>query len=159
EAWEHYTLEMSRQSVAAVLGDVERNRVGSYVFVSCTGDAGPTPEMLLSKEFELPRGLSRAFVGPMCCPGAVDGPQGALDAAAARPDELALVTCAEVCSVHLRPEATKEQVVVTGLFGDAAATILLCATDAGVPETDTPIILGTHTETHGETSHAMTWKV
>jgi len=160
EAWERYTLEMSRESVAAVLGTVEPSEVGSYVFVSCTGYAGPTPEMLLSKEFGLRRDLRRTFVGHMGCYGAFNGLKVALDAVATRPDELALVTCAEVCSVHLRPEATKEQVVVTGLFGDAAATILLRAVDgAAASDAHRPAILGTHTETHAETSHAMTWKV
>jgi len=159
-AWERHALAMGRESVGAVLSDVDPAEVGSYVFVSCTGYAGPTPDMLLAKEFDLRRDLRRTFVGHMGCYAAFNGIKVALDALASRPDELAMVTCAEVCSVHLRPEATKEQVVVTGLFGDAAATLLLAAVDpAEVSDVDGPVIIGTHTETHPETSEAMTWKV
>jgi alkylresorcinol/alkylpyrone synthase len=165
EAWEHYALAMGRDSVKAALRNVDTGLIGSYVFVSCTGYAGPTPDMLLSDEFGLRRDLRRTFVGHMGCYAAFNGIKVALDAVATRPDELAMVTCAEVCSVHLRPEATKEQVLVNGLFGDAGATILLAAVDRdspaepGNPETSGPVILGTYTETHGETAHAMTWKV
>lgn len=156
EAWEHHVLAMGRDSLKAVLTDVDPAQVGSYVFVSCTGYAGPTPDMLLSDEFGLRQDLRRTFVGHMGCYAAFNGLKVALDAVGTRPGELAMVTCAEVCSVHLRPEATKEQVVVNGLFGDAAATILLGAAGPGTPG---PVILGTYTETHGETSAAMTWKV
>jgi predicted naringenin-chalcone synthase len=158
-AWERHALAMGRESVGAVLSDVDKDDVGSYVFVSCTGYAGPTPDMLLAKEFDLRRDLRRTFVGHMGCYAAFNGLKVALDALTSRPDELAMVTCAEVCSVHLRPEATKEQVVVTGLFGDAAATLLLQAADPDDSDVDGPVILSTHTETHPETSEAMTWKV
>ncbi|MFL6144132.1 MAG: type III polyketide synthase [Labedaea sp.] len=159
-AWEKNALAMGRESVGKVLTEVNPADVGSYVFVSCTGYAGPTPDMLLAKEFDLRRDLRRTFVGHMGCYAAFNGLKLGLDALAARPDELVMVTCAEVCSVHLRPEATKEQVVVTGLFGDAAATMLLEAVDpADLSNVDGPVVLGTHTETHPETSEAMTWKV
>ncbi len=155
-AWEEHALAMGRASGEAVLTGVDREDVGSYVFVSCTGYAGPTPDMLLSAEFGLRRDLRRTFVGHMGCYAAFNGLKVALDAVRSRPDELAMVTCAEVCSVHLRPEATKEQIVVNGLFGDAGATLLLAAADTG---SDGPLVLSTHTETHAETSQAMTWKV
>jgi predicted naringenin-chalcone synthase len=163
-AWEEHAFAMGRDSVAAVFdgaaGTVSPADVGSYTFVSCTGYAGPTPEMLLAKEFGLRQDLRRTFVGHMGCYAAFNGIKVALDSLTARPDELAMVTCAEVCSVHLRPEVTKEQVVVHGLFGDAAATVLLAAADADEPpETSGPLVLGTHTETHPESFRAMTWKV
>jgi len=158
EAWESGVLAMGRETVGAVLGSVDRDRIGSYTFVSCTGYAGPTPDMLLAKEFGLRPNLRRTFVGHMGCYAAFNGMKIALDALAGRPDELAMVTCAEVCSVHVRPEATREQVVITGIFGDAGATVLLAAAD-GPADSDGPLLLGTHTEAHPETSGAMTWKV
>jgi predicted naringenin-chalcone synthase len=158
QAWEKHALAMGQESVGKVLTEVDPADVGSYTFVSCTGYAGPTPDMLLAKEFDLRRDLRRTFVGHMGCYAAFNGLKVALDSVAARPDELAMVTCAEVCSVHLRPEATKEQVVVTGLFGDAGATLVLAAVD-DLSRVEGPVVLGTHTETHPETSEAMTWKV
>jgi predicted naringenin-chalcone synthase len=110
--------------------------------------------MLLAKEFGLSRTLRRTFVGHMGCYAAFNALKVGLDAVTARPDELALVSCCEICSLHLRPEMTKEQVVVHGLFADASATVLL-----GPDDGNGPALLRTHTETHYATSHAMTWTV
>jgi predicted naringenin-chalcone synthase len=155
-AWEEHALDMGRRSAGSVLDGVDVSRVGSYTMASCTGYAGPTPEMLLAKELGLRDDLRRTFIGHMGCYAAFNTIKVAMDSLTARPADLALVTCAEVCSVHLRPEITKEQVVVSGLFGDAGVSMLLQAADEDSPG---PVILHTHTETHYETSHAMTWTV
>ncbi|PWW53035.1 type III polyketide synthase [Actinokineospora spheciospongiae] len=154
--WERNVLDLGRRSAGKVLAGVDRDRVGSYTMASCTGYAGPTPEMLLAKELGLRDDLRRTFVGHMGCYAAFNTLKVALDSLAARPDDLALLTCAEICSVHLRPEVTREQVVVSGLFGDAGASMVLAAAE---PDEDGPVVLATHTETHYETSHAMTWTV
>jgi predicted naringenin-chalcone synthase len=159
-AWEQYLLAMGRETVGAVLEGVDRERVGSFTLCSCTGYAGPTPELVLAKEFGLRADLRRTFVGHMGCYAAFNTIKVAMDALANRPDDLALVTCAEVCSVHLRPELTKEQVVVNGLFADAGATMLFESADVDA-STDGggPLFLSTHTETHYDTSAAMTWRM
>jgi predicted naringenin-chalcone synthase len=163
-AWEEGVLAMGREGLTGVLAGVDRDRIGSFTMCSCTGYAGPTPEMVLAKEFGLRPDLRRTFVGHMGCYAAFNTIKVALDSLSARPEDLALVTCAEVCSVHLRPELTKEQVVVNGLFADAGVTMLLAAVDPddvpapGGPSA-APTILATHTETHYDTSAAMTWRV
>ncbi|MEV0578396.1 type III polyketide synthase [Streptomyces sp. NPDC050392] len=158
-AWEENVLAMSRRTVGGVLdeaaGGAVRERVGSLVLASCTGYAGPTPDILLAKEFELRQDLRRTFIGHMGCNAAFNVLKTALDAVAARPDELVLAGSAEVCSVHLRPEYTAEQAVVNALFGDAGGMMLLGADDGGPG----PVVLGTHTETHPETMHAMSWHI
>ncbi len=158
-AWEEHFLAMGRQTVGGVLqdvqGDTDRQRIGSFVLASCTGYSGPTPDILLAKEFGLRQDLRRTFIGHMGCNAAFNVLKTALDAIAARPAELVLAGSAEVCSVHLRPEYTAEQAVVNALFGDAGAMMLLGADD-GEPG---PVVLSTHTETHPETSHAMSWHI
>lgn len=154
-AWEENVLAMGRESLTGVLDGVDTERIGSYVMASCTGYAGPTPEMLLAKEFGLRADLRRTFVGHMGCYAAFNALKVALDSVCTRPDELALLTSAEVCSVHQRSEVSKEQAVVHGLFADAGASMLLAADDGGPG----PVFVRTHTETHYETSYAMTWRV
>jgi predicted naringenin-chalcone synthase len=153
-AWEAGVLDLGSRVVGGVLEGVDPARVGSFTMASCTGYAGPTPEMLLAKEFGLRDSLRRTFVGHMGCYAAFNALKVGLDAVAARPDEPALVACTEICSVHLRPEMTKEQVVVHGLFADAGAAVLLGPDDGAGPA-----VLRTHTETHYATSAAMTWTV
>ena len=158
-AWEEHVLDLGRRCLAEVLHGVEPAAVGSFAMASCTGYAGPTPELLLAKEFGLPAQLRRTFVGHMGCYAAFNVLKVGLDALAARPDELALVACAEVCSVHVRPEATAEQAVVHALFGDAGVALLLASGERGDSGGHGPEIVRTHTSTHYATSQAMTWRV
>lgn len=59
-----HVLAMGRESADAVLKEIDDiGDVGSYTFVSCTGYAGLTPDMLLSREFGLRQTLRRTFVG------------------------------------------------------------------------------------------------
>lgn len=154
-AWEENVLRLGRVCLDGVLAGVDTGSVGSFVLASCTGYAGPTPEVLLAKEFGLSGRLRRTFVGHMGCYAAFNALKVALDALAARPDERALVLCAEVCSVHARPEVTMEQAVVHALFGDAAVALLLGAR----PGDTGPRVVRTHTITDYPTTDAMTWRV
>jgi predicted naringenin-chalcone synthase len=153
-AWQENVLSLGSETVGAVLAGTDPSDIGSFTLASCTGYAGPTPEMLLAKKFGLPATLRRTFVGHMGCYAAFNALKIGLDAIAARADELALVTCCEICSVHVRPEMTVEQVVVNGLFADASASVLLGPDDGGGPA-----LLRTHTETHYAASDGMTWTV
>jgi predicted naringenin-chalcone synthase len=153
--WEEQVLRLGRACLGDVLAGVDTGSIGTFVMASCTGYAGPTPEMVLAKEFDLSTRLRRTFVGHMGCYAAFNALKVALDALAARPDERALVLCAEVCSVHARPEVSMEQAVVHALFGDAAVALLL----GGAPGDTGPRIVRTHTVTHYPTVDAMTWRV
>ncbi|WP_367045407.1 type III polyketide synthase [Streptomyces sp. Je 1-332] len=162
EAWQEHFLAMGRQTVGGVLdaaGPTARERIGSFVVASCTGYAGPTPEILLAKEFGLRQDLRRTFIGHMGCYAAFNVLKTALDALAARPGELVLAGCGEVCSVHQRPEFTAEQAVVNALFGDAGAMMLLGGDDECDADGPGPVFLGTHTETHPDTLEAMSWHI
>jgi predicted naringenin-chalcone synthase len=155
-AWEEHALRLGRRCLDQVLTAVDPAEIGSFAMASCTGYAGPTPEVVLAKEFGLPIQLRRTFVGHMGCYAAFNVLKVALDALAARPGERALVLCAEVCSIHVRPtEDTVEQAVVHALFGDAAAALLL----GDRPGDHGPRVLRTHTATHYRTGEAMTWRM
>ncbi|ADP81893.1 chalcone and stilbene synthase domain protein [Pseudofrankia inefficax] len=127
EAWEQCALDLGRRTLPAVLAGRDRSKVGTFVMVSSTGYVCPGPDSQLVAELGLRPDVRRVFVGHMGCYAALVGLRAALDALAARPDELVLLTCVEVTSAHLRGEATREQAVVHGLFGDACASVLLGA--------------------------------
>ncbi|MEV0253718.1 type III polyketide synthase [Streptomyces sp. NPDC050732] len=153
-AWQEHVMALGAKSSAEALTGYDVKDVGSFTMASCTGYVGPTPEMMLAKEFGMPRTLRRTFVGHMGCFAAFNVLKVALDSVTSRPDELALANCSETCTVHLVPEATVEQIVVSSLFADASASVLL-----GPDDGQGPALLGTHTETHYETSDAMRWTV
>jgi predicted naringenin-chalcone synthase len=154
-AWERHVVELGRDLVSEVLAGVERDRVGSFVMVSSTGYTNPGPEVTLAKEFGLRDDLRRTFVGHMGCYAAFNGIKVALDAVTARPDELALVGCVELSSLHMHKEATAEQAVAHSLFGDAGGMMLLSA----APDATGPIIMRTHTQTHYDSIEEMSLKI
>lgn len=127
DAWERCALDLGRRTLPAVLAGQDRARVGTFIMVSSTGYACPGPDSRLVAELGLRPDVRRVFIGHMGCYAALVGLRAAADALAARPDELVLLTCVEVTSAHLRAEASREQAVVHGLFGDACASVLLGA--------------------------------
>ncbi|MBL7488347.1 type III polyketide synthase [Frankia sp. AgW1.1] len=141
EAWEQCALDLGRRTLPAVLAGRDRSKVGTFVMVTSTGYACPGPDSQLVAELGLRPDVRRVFVGHMGCYAALVGLRAALDALAARPDEQVLLTCVEVTSAHLRGEATREQAVDHGLFGDACASVLLGAVqgDTGPVAGPTPV--------------------
>jgi predicted naringenin-chalcone synthase len=153
--WEEAVVELAGRSADEALAAVDRRRVGSFVMASCTGYAGPVPTLPLAHRLGLSPHLRHTFIGHMGCQAAFNAVKVALDGLAARPGEAVLVNCTEACTLHVRPEATREQVVIHALFGDASASLALTAEPAG----DGVQILATHTEVVAEAADAMTWKV
>jgi len=141
DAWERCAVELGRRTLPAVLAGWDRSKVGTFIMVSTTGYACPGPDSVLAAELGLRHDVRRVFVGHMGCYAALVGLRAAIDALGARPDELVLLTCVEVTSAHLRGEATREQAVVHGLFGDACASLLLGAVsdEAAGPATTGPV--------------------
>lgn len=156
EMWAESTMDMGRRLMTRLFEQVDKSRIGSFVMATCTGYIGPSPELRLAGEFGLPAGLRRTFIGHMGCYAAFNVIKTALDSVSARPDELVLANATEVCSVHMRPEATREQVVTHALFGDAGASLVLGSVDE---PGDGPVILRTRTETVYETTEMMTWTI
>jgi predicted naringenin-chalcone synthase len=125
------------------------------VMASCTGYTGPTPELLLARDFGLRADLRRTFIGHMGCYAAFNALKVAMDGLAARPDEAVLVNCTELSSLHFRPERTREQAVIHSLFGDASSTAVL----SNEPPGRGVALLRARTEQLYETHELMTWDV
>ncbi|OHV37111.1 MULTISPECIES: type III polyketide synthase [Pseudofrankia] len=139
DAWERCAVELGRRTLPAVLAGQDRAKVGTFVMVSTSGYACPGPDSQLVAELGLRQDIRRVSIGHMGCYAALVGLRAAIDALAARPDELVLLTCVEVISAHFRSEPTREQAVTHGLFGDACASVLLGAVpDGAAPPTLPP---------------------
>jgi predicted naringenin-chalcone synthase len=156
QIWKAGAMELGRRVVGTVLRNVDRTRIGSFVMVSSTGYDAPSPDILLAGEFRLSPRIRRTFIGHMGCQSAFNGIKVALDSLAARPDEAVLVKCTEISSAHARTdEATVEQIVCQGLFGDASAAVVLANTSSS----DGPAIVHTHTETLYEHADELTLSI
>ena len=156
QAWKAGVMELGRACLAQALANVDRRAIGSYVMASCTGYDTPGPDVLLAREFGLPRHLRRTFVGHVGCHAAFTAIKVGLDALVARPDQQAIVQCAEICSVHARTsEASFDQIVSQSLFGDASAALVL--SNDGNPAG--PEVLHSCTENVPEQADQLGWTI
>jgi predicted naringenin-chalcone synthase len=153
--YKRVVLEVAGESLRGTLEGVDRGALGSFVMASCTGYTGPTPELQLAREFGLRADLRRTFIGHMGCYAAFNVLKTAMDSLAARPDEAVLVNCSEFCSLHFRPERTREQAVIHALFGDACASAILSNEEPGVGVQ----LVRSRTEQLYVTHELMTWDV
>lgn len=156
QLWKAGAMELGRRCIGTVLERLPRDALGSFVMASCTGYDTPSPDILLAREFELPRGLRRTFIGHVGCHAAFTAIKVGLDALAARPDQAALIHCTEISSAHMRTcEAGTDQIVTQALFGDASAALVLSADAShGGPE-----LLQAHTESLPEHHDQLGWTI
>ncbi|MEV4247541.1 type III polyketide synthase [Streptosporangium canum] len=148
-------LEVGGASVGAALEWQDLRDIGSFAMASCTGYTGPTPDLHLARRFGLRSDLRRTYVGHMGCFAAFNVLKVALDAIAARPNERVLINCTEFNSLHFRPEATLEQAVIHGLFGDASVSAVL----GSAPDGRGVQFLRSHTEQLYDGHEMMTWNI
>ncbi|QRK12149.1 type III polyketide synthase [Archangium violaceum] len=154
--FEREVMEVGGRSVEAVLRQVDRESIGSFVMASSTGYIAPTPDLLLARQHHLPAQLRRTFVGNMACNGGMNALNVALDSLMARPNERVLLNCTEFSSLHVRPEeSSREQVVVHALFADGSASTVMGMEPPGVG----PQVLDFHsTHLYGAVD-LMTWRL
>src|SRR4029453_18969327 len=126
--------------------------VGDLLAVSCTGYSGPGLDVHLADDLELGDRVRRLAIGHMGCYAGLP----ALRTAAALADasgRRALVTCVELCTLHVQPARSREDAVYQALFGDGAAAALVG------PGGDGPAIAGSATVTVPGSEERMGWLI
>jgi predicted naringenin-chalcone synthase len=118
---------LGAQAIRRALDDANLNeRAMDYLtVVSCTGFDIPGLDLHLAGCLQLRPDLRRTCILGMGCYAAFPGLQRARDAVAADPSKRALVLCVELCSLHFQPSDDTENVVVSALFADGAAAVVV----------------------------------
>jgi predicted naringenin-chalcone synthase len=104
--------------------------VDQFTVVSCTGYDIPGLDLHLAGRMGMRQDLTRTCILGMGCYAAFPGLQRARDAVSANPSRRALMLSIELCSLHFQPRADTENVIVSALFGDGAAAVLVGFDDA-----------------------------
>ncbi|NLB47335.1 MAG: type III polyketide synthase, partial [Microbacteriaceae bacterium] len=104
---------------------VVASEVTHVVTASCTGFFAPGPDFLLAKQLGIRTTAERTHVGFMGCSAAFPALRIAARACDADPNAVALVVCAELCSIHLRSSNDPEQIVASAVFAGGAAAVVL----------------------------------
>lgn len=92
---------------------------------SCTGYDIPGLDLHLAARLRFRPDLRRTCVLGMGCYAAFPAIQRARDAVAADRSKRAVVLCLELCSLHFQPSDSTENVVVSALFADGAAAVVV----------------------------------
>ncbi|MGH2522844.1 MAG: type III polyketide synthase, partial [Anaerolineales bacterium] len=99
--------------------------VDDFIVVSCTGLDIPGLDLRLAGRLGMRPDLRRTCVLGMGCYGAFPGLLRAREAVAAQPGRTALVLALELCSLHMQMDDSLENIVVSALFADGAAAVLV----------------------------------
>ena len=111
--------------------------VGDLLAVSCTGYSGPGLDVHLVDDLGLGDRVQRLAIGHMGCYAALPALRTAAALATAS-GRRALVTCVELCTLHVQPARTREDAVYQALFGDGAAAALVGPGGGGPPSPGRP---------------------
>jgi predicted naringenin-chalcone synthase len=160
--WVREGRELVVRAARACLEDagLTPQEVDEVITVSCTGIDTPGPDLWLAESLGMRADLRRAHIGGMGCYAGLPALYRACSTVRAQPELKILVASVELCTLHFQREATAENVVVSSLFGDGAAAVLVGsarsaadhpAFDRFVTWTDTARIdqMGFHLTDHG----------
>jgi predicted naringenin-chalcone synthase len=126
--------------------------VGDLLAVSCTGYSGPGLDTHLASDLALGQQVQRLAIGHMGCYAALPALRTAAALAGAS-GRRALVTCVELCTLHVQPLRTREDAVYLALFGDGAAAAVVGPGGTG------PAIAGSATVTVPRSEERMGWLI
>jgi predicted naringenin-chalcone synthase len=127
KAYERLAPGLAEQAARAALDDaaVDTDRVTDLVVVSCTGFSAPGVDVALVRQLGLAPTVRRTMIGFMGCFGAIIGLRSAVGACAVDSRSVCLVVCVELCTLHLRPDRSADNLVASALFGDGAAAAVV----------------------------------
>jgi 3,5-dihydroxyphenylacetyl-CoA synthase len=126
-------LDMGARAIGASLTNAGAgiDDIGHLCCVTTTGFLTPGLSALLIREMGIAPRCSRVDVVGMGCNAGLNALGVTAAWAAAHPDQLAVLLCAEACSAAYVFDSTMRTAVVNSLFGDGAAAIVLTGNDAG----------------------------
>ncbi|MFM7035245.1 MAG: type III polyketide synthase [Planctomycetia bacterium] len=112
----------ARRAVEAA--GIDPAAITHLVTCSCTGFASPGFDLDLVAALGLSVDVARTHVGFMGCHGAFNALRVADAFAAANPDNVPLVVCVELCSLHFQYGSTSDVIVANSIFADGAAAVV-----------------------------------
>ena len=117
---------------------VHPGEITHVVTASCTGFYAPGPEYRLVRDLGLDPTVEREHIGFMGCAAAIPALRSAWRICLADPTATVLVSCTEVCSIHLRSSPDPDQIVASAVFADGAAAAVVTARHAETGELPAP---------------------
>lgn len=138
--------------------DIDLLDITHVITVSCTGFFNPGPDYKVVRALGLSPAVQRYHLGFMGCYAAFPALRAARQFCQADPSAVVLVTCVELCSLHVRTSNDPDTIMGSAIFADGAAAAVVTSRE---PEGPDPVIRLDHFETVltpvGE--EAMAWNI
>lgn len=138
----------------ALQGQVDT--VTHLIVVSCTGFFAPGPDLVLAQRLGLRPNVQRTIVGFMGCSAAFNGLRLADQIVAADPEARVLLVAVELCTLHIQPGDSRDDLTSASLFADGAAACLI-----GTPRPDGEFIAinNFYSGVKPDTESEMAWRI
>lgn len=145
-------VESALEPVGMTLADVDH-----VFFVSTTGIATPSIDARIINELGAGRYVKRTPIFGLGCVAGAVGITRAADYVRAFPDQTALLVSVELCSLTLqRQDLSIPNIIASGLFGDAAAAVLVVGTEH---DASGPSVVATRSVFYPDTERVMGWDI
>jgi predicted naringenin-chalcone synthase len=131
----------------------EAARITHFVFATCTGFVAPGMDRHLVERHGLPRSVERTTVGFMGCQAAINALKLAWHIVRSEPRARVLVTCLELCTLHLQDTSTLEQLLCFLIFADGCAAAVVSAEPGGLH------VEGFRSVVMPEAAEQITWRI
>ncbi|WP_336273047.1 type III polyketide synthase [Vreelandella indica] len=135
------------------LGQLDLSSTTHLVTTTCTGFYAPGLDHQLIHHYGLPGSVERTNVGFMGCYAAINALKLARHIVRSEPDAKVLVLNLELCTLHLKPTGTLEEILSFAIFSDGCAASIVTAEPAGLE------IQGFNTDVLPETEALITWRI
>lgn len=123
------------------------------VTTTCTGFYAPGLDYQLIKHYRLPASIERTTVGFMGCYAAINALKLARHIVRSELHAKVLVLNLELCTLHLKPAGTLEEILSFAIFSDGCAASIVSATPAGLE------IQSFNSDVLPETEELITWHI
>ncbi|KAK2592313.1 Chalcone and stilbene synthase, C-terminal domain [Conoideocrella luteorostrata] len=110
------------------------DEIGLLVLVTSTGFIAPGVDVAVMKALGLSPSVSRLTVNFMGCAAAMNGLRAATDYARAHPDKKSLICCIELSSVNAVFADNINDVIISSLFADGCAAMVVGSRSGSGPE-------------------------
>jgi alkylresorcinol/alkylpyrone synthase len=161
-AWIETTVNLGEQAICELLETtgLAAGDVAQLTFVSTTGVTAPSVDARLMNRIPFSPGLKRMPLVGLGCTGGAAGLARVTDYLQGHPGEAALLLAAELCSLTLQyDDLSVANILASGLFGDAAAAVLLLGDDHPQVQPGQPRVVASQSCFFPDTERVMGWDV
>ena len=114
------------------LDQLDLTGVSHLITTTCTGFYAPGLDHQLIHHYGLATHIERTNVGFMGCYAAINALKVARHIVRSEPNATVLVLNLELCTLHLKPTGTLEEILSFALFADGCAASIVSAQPAGI---------------------------